>query len=137
MALFGRRKAPVVERPKHTGPTRAGAWLFTLRSVPRHYVGIKAAIESTGEARVYFGEPLAYIKGRGVSLFRVEATGFDFLRALYDWWRETERDEAFIFDIDLYVYNTQWLASLREHTPEEIAEIIRANAPTYQPPAGA
>ena len=86
--------------------------LFTLRSVPHHFDGIKAAIESTGEARVYFGEPLAYIRGQGVALFRVEATGFSFLKNLFDWWTEAERENATGFDIRLYSRTTSsWSAA--------------------------
>jgi hypothetical protein len=135
MGLFGRKQVPAKELPKHEGPSKPGAWLFTLRSVPRHYQGIKAAIESTGEANVYFGEALAYLKGQGVSLFRVEATGFNWVDALYDWWHNIEQREAFTFDINLYVQNTIWVASLREHTPEQIKRLIEDNAPTYQPQA--
>lgn len=135
MGLFGRKQVPEKEPPKLDRPTKAGAWLFTLRSVPRHYQGIKTSIESTNDATVYFGEPLAYLKGQGVSLFRIEATGFNWVDALYDWWRNIERREAFTFDINLYVQNTVWVASLREHSPEEIKKLIRDNAPRYQPQA--
>ncbi len=133
MGLFGRKQVPAKEPPKHDGPSKPGAWLFTLRSVPRHYQGIKTSIESTGEATVYFGEALAYLKGQGVSLFRVEATGLNWVDALYDWWRTIERREAFTFDINLYVQNTVWVASLREHSPEQIKNLIRDKTPTYQP----
>jgi hypothetical protein len=131
MGLFSRKVTPAPERPKHAGPSKPGAWLITLRSVPRHYHGIKTAIESTGEAHVYFGEALAYIRGQGVSLFRVEATDLKWVDALYDWWRRIERQEAFTFDINLYFHNTQWVASLREHSPEEIKNMIRSGAPTF------
>lgn len=133
MGLFGRKQPPAKEPPKREGPSKPGAWLFTLRSVPRHYQGIKTAIESTGEAKVYFGEPLAYIKGQGVSLFRVEATGLNWVDALYDWWRNIEQREAFTFDINLYVQNTIWVASLSEQSPEQVRNLIREQAPTYQP----
>lgn len=133
MGLFGRKQVPAKEPPRREGPSKPGARLFTLRSVPRHYRGIKTAIESTGEANVYFGEALAYLKGQGVSLFRVEATGFNWVDALYDWWRNIEQREAFTFDINLYVQNTIWVASLSEHSPEQIKRLIEDNAPTYQP----
>ncbi len=101
-----------------------GARLFTLRSVPHHYAGILHAIQSTGEAKVYFGEPLAYIHGQGVALFRVEATGFGWLKNLYDWWNEAERGEAAGFDIRLYVHNKQFVAGLRGLTPEQAETLI-------------
>ena len=68
-----------------------------------------------------------------MSLFRVEATGLNWVDALYDWWRNIERREAFTFDINLYVQNTVWVASLREHSPEQIKNLIRDKTPTYQP----
>lgn len=130
--LFGRRKAPAPERHTRKSPTIPGAWLFTLRSVPRHYAALREVIESTGDARVWFGEALAYVHGKGVALLRVEATGFQWLDALYQRWAEIERAEAFPFEIDLYIYNTQWLASLRDHSPAEIEELIRAHAPVFE-----
>jgi hypothetical protein len=119
-------------RPRLQVPTVPGAWVFTLRSVPHHHDGILAAIESTGDAHVYFSEPLAYIKGQGVSLFRVEATGFSFLRNLYDWWREVERREATGFDIRLYVDNTRLIGNLRDRTPAQVEELIVRNAPRHE-----
>lgn len=104
------------------------ARLFTLRSVPHHFAGIKAAIESTGDARVYFGEPLAYIRGQGVALFRVEATGFSFLKNMYDWWAEAEREEATGFDIRLFENNKQFVGSLRGLTPEQAERLIREHS---------
>ena len=126
--LFTRTQPDNPIQPRRLVPTVAGAYLFTLRSVPHHFAGIKAAIESTGEAHVYFGEPLAYLKGQGVSLFRVEATGFNWLDNLYQWWREVERDEAAGFDIRLFVENTRYVANLHDHTPAEAAELIQRNA---------
>ena len=105
-----------------------GARLFTLRSVPHHFAGIKAAIESTGDAHVYFGEPLAYIHGQGVSLFRIEATGFSFLKNLYDWWTEAERENATGFDIKLYVNNKQEVGSLRGLMPEKAETLLREHS---------
>lgn len=104
------------------------ALLFTLRSVPHHFDGIKDAIESTGDARVYFGEPLAYIRGQGVSLFRVEATGFRFLENLFAWWTEAERGEATGFDIRLFKNNKEFVGSLRGLTPHAAEELIRSSA---------
>ena len=107
--------------------------LFTLRSVPRHYDAFKDAIESTGEATVYFGEALAYIRGKGIALFRIEATGTDFVDALYERWRELEWNEAFRFDVTLYIHNTEYVDSLRGYTPDEAKELIASHAPTYNP----
>ncbi|MDI3341678.1 MAG: hypothetical protein QJR03_14230 [Sphaerobacter sp.] len=133
--LFGRRRATEPYRHVRERPTKPGAWLLTLRSVPRHYHALKEAIESTGDARVWFGEELTYIRGKGVCTLRVEATGFTWLDALYRRWAELERADAFTFDVDLYLHDTQWVASLRDRSPRAIAEIIQAHAPTYQPAA--
>lgn len=106
-----------------------GAYLFTLRSVPRHHDPIRDVINASGSARVWFSEPLAYLRGQGVSIFRVEARDTKFLDALYDWWRKTENDEAFSFDINLFVNDREFVASMREHTPAEVAKIIESQAP--------
>jgi hypothetical protein len=90
---------------------------------------MRAQIERGGGARVFFSEPLSYIGGKGISLFRVEATGLDFLDGLYDWWAKKERDEAFPFDIDLYVNDREWVANLRDHTPDQIRRLIEERAP--------
>lgn len=133
--LFARRKSTPPYRHVRDTPAWPGAYLFTLRSVPRHYAELLEAIDSTGDARVWFGEPLAYIHGKGVAMFRVEATGFTWLAALYQRWREIERREAFPFEVDLYFNNTQWGASLRDGKPEEIERVIRDHAPRYDPTA--
>ncbi|HET9015233.1 MAG TPA: hypothetical protein VFN57_06535 [Thermomicrobiaceae bacterium] len=133
--LFARRKSTAPYRHVRDTPSWPGAYLFTLRSVPRHYEVIRETIDSTGDARVWFGEALAYIHGKGVSLFRVEATGFTWLPELYGRWHAIEREEAFPFEIDLYVNNVQWAANLRNRPPEEIEAIIRDNAPRYDPAA--
>jgi hypothetical protein len=135
MPLFRRRETPAPEKPKQAGPSMPDAWVFTLRSVPRHYEPLKAAIESTGEARVYFGEALAYIRGQGVALFRVEASGLGFVDALYAAWRDLEIREAFQFDVNLYVFNTEFVANLKGLAPEEAKALIREHAPTYDPAA--
>ena len=129
MRLFKRSTTSAPYEPTRVGPSTPGAYLFTLRSVPRHHDGIKAAIESTGSARVYFSEPLAYLRGQGVSLFRVEASGFDWLDNLYSWWRETETREAFPFDIALYFNNVDFVASLKDTAPAEIRRLIEQDAP--------
>lgn len=132
--LFARTQTTIPIEPRRLQPEIGGAYLFTLRSVPHHYEGIKRAIESTGEARVYFAEPLAYLRGQGVSLFRVEATGFGWLEPLYAWWRDIERTEAAGFDIKLYVENTRYVANLRDHPPAEVADLIARNAPRHEHP---
>ncbi|MCM8750316.1 hypothetical protein NET02_14275 [Thermomicrobiaceae bacterium CFH 74404] len=131
MPEFGRGR-PFQPKQKTSAPTMPGAWLVTLRSVPHHYWDIKNVIESTGEARVYFGEALAYLKGQGVSLFRVEATGLGWVDALYRWWREAQRRDAIPFEIKVYVHNTEEIASFRQHPPEEIKARIEQRAPRFQ-----
>jgi|ThiBio_1000_plan_1041568.scaffolds.fasta_scaffold16135_2 hypothetical protein len=128
MYNFWRKQKWSPVQPKRDTPEMASAWLFTLRSVPHHYDEIKAAIESTGDARVWFGEPLAYLEGRGVALFRVEATGFSFLPNLYDFWAAAERDEATGFDIRLYTQNKQFAGSLRGLTPQQAEALIKEHA---------
>lgn len=125
---FRRKPAPPVEARKDA-PSMAGAYLFTLRSVPRHHDPIKEAINASGSARVWFSEPLAYLRGQGVSIFRVEARDLRFLDTLYDWWRQTEVDEAFSFDINYFINDREWVASMREHSPAEMASIIESSAP--------
>ncbi len=125
---FRRTPAPPIE-PKLQRPEQVGAMRFTLRSVPRHHDAIRAIIDGNDESRVFFSEPLAYLRGQGVSLFRVEATNLGFLDDLYPWWAETERREAFSFDINLFFNDRNWVASLREQTPEQIREIIEQQAP--------
>jgi len=129
----GRRFQP---GQKTSAPLTPGAWLITLRSVPHYYRDIKDVIESTGEARVYFGEALAYLQGQGVSLFRVEATGLGWVKTLYDWWRQAQRRDAIGFDITVYVRNTEEIASFRHHTPERMVALIEQHAPRVQLPAG-
>lgn len=125
---FRRKSAPPIE-PLRARPTTPGAYLFTLRSVPRHHDDIRDAIETGGGARVWFSEPLAYLRGQGVSIFRVEATDLKFLDGLYEWWRQKELDEAFAFDINLFVNDREWVASMREQSPAEIRRVIEDRAP--------
>jgi hypothetical protein len=135
MSFLRRSTTSTPDEPTRTGPVTPGAMLFTLRSVPRHYDALKDAIESTGEATVYFGEALAYIRGKGVALFRVEATGTDFVDELYRRWRELEWNEAFRFDITFYIHNTEYVDSLRGLSPEQAKALIKKHAPTFDPPA--
>lgn len=125
---FRRTPAPPIE-PKFSRPEWVGAWRYTLRSVPRHHDEIKEIIQGRGGSRVYFSEPLAYLRGQGIALFRVESREVDYLDDLYTWWAQKERDEAFTFDINLFFNDRQWVASLREHTPDQIKNLIEENAP--------
>jgi hypothetical protein len=133
MSFLRRSTTSTPDEPRRTGPSKPGAMLFTLRSVPRHHDALKAAIESRGDAHVFFSEALAYIRGKGISLFRVEATGTDFVDALYETWRSLERREAFRFDVNFYINNTEWIANLRGYTPDEAKKLIEEHAPKYQP----
>jgi len=128
MKLFKRSTTSAPYEPKRTGPSTPGAYLFTLRSVPRHHDGIFDAIVSGG-GNVYFSEPLAYLRGQGVALFRVEASGLDFFDGLYRWWAATENREAFTFDITLYFNNLDFIASLRDYSAAEIRRMIEQGAP--------
>jgi hypothetical protein len=127
--LFKRSTTSAPYEPRRVGPETPGAFLFTLRSVPRHHDGILTAIESTGGARVYFSEPLAYLRGQGVALFRVEASRLDWLDNLYSWWKRTETAEAFPFDIALYFNNTEFVASLREKSAADVRRMIEEGSP--------
>jgi hypothetical protein len=129
MKLFKRSTTSAPYEPLRVGPIHPGSFLFALRSTPRHHDGIKVAIESTGKARVFFSEPLAYLRGQGVAIFRVEAFGLDWLENLYKFWSETETLEAFAFDIALYINNTEYVTTLRGHTPDEMRRIIEDVAP--------
>ncbi len=133
MSFLRRSRTSTPDPPKRTRPSTPGAMLLTLRSVPRHYDVLKDAIESTGDARVYFGEALAYIRGKGIALFRIEATGTDFVDALYETWRELEWQEAFRFDVTFYVHNTEYVDNLRGYSPEEAKELIRKHSPIFEP----
>jgi len=132
MHVFWRKQKWSPVQPKRAVPEMPSAWLFTLRSVPHHFAGIKAAIESTGDGRVWFGEPLAYLEGRGVALLRVEATGFTFLTNLYVFWTEAERLEATGFDIRLFANNKQFVGSLRGLTPTQAEQLIKEHARVNQ-----
>jgi hypothetical protein len=129
MLLWWRRKNAPRYEPTQAQPIWPGAFLFTLRSVPRHHDGIKAAIESTGRARAWFSEPLAYLRGQGVALLRIEARDGSFLEPLYRFWAQTEALEAFTFDISLYLNDRDFITSLREKTPEEVWRLITESAP--------
>lgn len=125
---FRRKPAPPIE-PQQKRPKEVGAYRYTLRSVPRHHDEIREVIERRGGSRVYFSEPLAYLRGQGISLFRVESREIDYLEDLYAWWAQKERDEAFPFDINLFFNDREWVASLREQSPAGINKLIEDGAP--------
>lgn len=118
-------------KPKAAPKTVQNGWRFSLKGSPRHYDDVRRIIDSDPGARVYFGEALTYERGAGVALWRVEATSFDWLKALYDWWAEMERIEPVEFTFHLYLPRDLKYAALdlREHTPDEVAEFIKQNAP--------
>lgn len=118
-------------RPKLPPKVLGDGWRFSLKGSPRHYDDVKRIIESDPGARVYFGEALTYERGAGVALWRVEAKSFDWLPKLYEWWAEQERIEPIQFTFHLYLpHDLKYPAlNLREHTPEEVIEFIKAHAP--------
>jgi hypothetical protein len=110
---------------------KGGGYRFTLKGSPRHYDDVKQIIEADDRARVYFGEALAYERGAGVALWRVEASTFGWLPKLYKWWAEMERIEPMNFTFNLYIPPDLKYAALdlRDHTPAEVEAFITANAP--------
>ena len=48
-----------------------------------------------------------------------------FLKNLYDWWAEAEREEATGFDIRLFVNNKEFVGSLHGLTPQQAEDLIR------------
>ncbi|MGH2550587.1 MAG: hypothetical protein ACRDHN_14430 [Thermomicrobiales bacterium] len=128
--LLGKKKPePVVEEEK--GGFFGGGWRFTLKGSPRHYDDVTQIIEANGKSQVYFGEALAYERGAGVALWRVEALDFTWLPKLYSWWAEQERIEPIQFTFNLYIPPQLKYAvlDLREHTPQQIETYIKTNAP--------
>ena len=118
-------------KPKPAPKVVTGGWRFSLKGSPRHYDDVCLIIEADPGAHVYFGEALTYERGAGVALWRVEASSFDWLTKLYDWWAEMERIEPIRFTFNLYFARDLKYAAmdLREHTPAEVAEFIKQNAP--------
>jgi hypothetical protein len=104
---------------------------FTLKGSPRHYDDVKAIIQAKGDAKVFFGEALAYERGAGVALWRVSARAFDWLPDLYAWWAEMERVEPIQFTFHLYFpENPDYPAlDLREHSAADVAAYIAEHAP--------
>lgn len=116
-------------KEKVSQPSRAGAWVVTVRSTPLHYDELKRVIEGTGEARVYFGKPLAYLRGEAVALLRIEATGFGWLRDLWQWWQGAQRRDGISFDVRFYVQDREYVGSLRTLGVEELETVLQQRAP--------
>ena len=129
LSFLSRKKKTEVEEP--TSLYKGDAWRFTLKGSPRHYDDVKQIIESDPRARVYFGEALAYERGAGVALWRIEANTFGWLPKLYKWWAEMERIEPMNFTFNLYIPpDFKYSAlDLRDHTPAEVETYITTHAP--------
>jgi hypothetical protein len=123
------------EKPVPKGEVKSlftgGGWRFTLKGSPRHYDDVRQIIDASGTSKVYFGEALAYERGAGIALWRVEAADFSWLPKLYTWWAEQERIEPIQFSIFLYIPpELKYPAlDLRDHTATEVESFIKANAP--------
>lgn len=119
------KEMKVEPRPQFDG------YRFTLKGSPRHYDDVRRIIQDGGEAKVYFGEALAYERGAAIALWRVRAKSFDWLPKLYDWWAEAERIEPIVVSIHLYLPDELKYPALdlRDHTAQDVAEFIRENAP--------
>ena len=129
--IFGKKKQQSTVEAVPSPAVLPSGWRFALKGSPRHYDDVVRIIESTPNAKVYFGEALAYERGAGVALWRISATDLSWLPKLYDWWAEQERLEPIEFTFHLYLPdNPKYPAlDLREHTPDEVAEFIKNNAP--------
>jgi hypothetical protein len=130
--LSKKKSVPSVE--EKTTEFIGGGWRFTLKGSPRHYDDVKQIIESSGSSQVYFGEALAYERGAGVALWRVEARDFSWLPKLYSWWAEMERLEPINFTFNLYIPPQLKYAALdlRNHTAAEVEAYIKEHAPQTQ-----
>jgi hypothetical protein len=128
--IGGKIKASEVKKTNQSTLVGGGV-RFTLKGSPRHYDDVKAILEAGGDARVYFGEALAYERGAGVALWRVEAKGFSWLAPLYAWWAEMERLEPVQFTFHLYIPPALDYAAmdLRAHTAAEVQAYIQQHAP--------
>jgi hypothetical protein len=132
MGLFSSgRRARMMKEMAYAPPPFFEGYQFTLRGSPRYYDNVRAIIEAGGEADVYFGEALAYERGAGIALFRIRAKSFGWLTRLYAWWAEAERIEPIETTFHLYLPdNLKYpVLDLRDHTPDEVAAFIEANAP--------
>lgn len=129
LSFLNRNKKEPAEEAE--GLYKGDGWRFTLKGSPRHYDDVKQIIESDQRARVYFGEALAYERGAGVALWRIEARTFGWLPNLYKWWAEMERIEPVNFTFNLYIPPALKYAALdlRDHTPAEVEAFIKENAP--------
>ncbi len=116
-------------KEKESQPRTPGAWVVTIRSVPLRYDELRQVVESTGEARVYFGEALAYLKGEAVALLRIEATGFEWVRALADWWRWAQKRDGISFDVRFYVHDREFVGSFQRDSVEELVRQLEERAP--------
>lgn len=103
---------------------------FTMKGSPRFYEDVKRIL-SEGGAHVYFSEALAYERGAAIALWRVRANDFAWLPRLYDFWVEAERTEPVSTTIHLYLPSDLKYPAMdmREFTPAQVEEFIRANAP--------
>jgi hypothetical protein len=132
MGLFSSgRRARMMKEMAYAPPPFFEGYQFTLKGSPRYYDNVRAIIEAGGEADVYFGEALAYERGAGIALFRIRAKSFGWLTRLYAWWAEAERIEPIETTFHLYLPdNLKYpVLDLRDHTPDEVAAFIEANAP--------
>lgn len=130
---FGRRRVAqqtLLETTTSRSPV-TGGWRFSLKGSPRHYDDVRRIIESDAGAQVYFGEALTYERGAAVALWRVQATSFSWLPALYSWWADVERIEPVRFTFYLYIPPELKYAALdlRDHPPGEVEAYIKQNAP--------
>jgi len=118
-------------KEKPAPKTVPDGWRFSLKGSPRHYDDVKKIIEADPGARVYFSEALTYERGAGVALWRIEATSFEWLKALYAWWAEMERVEPIEFTFHLYMPDQPKYAELdlRDYTPDQVASRIKELAP--------
>ena len=125
------RRAKLKKEMAVKPPELFSGYRFTLKGSPRHFDDVKELIERGGDAKVYFGEALAYERGAGVALWRMRASDFSWLPPLYDWWAEMERTEPIEFTFHLYLPDSLKYPALdlRGHTPAEVAAFIRDHAP--------
>lgn len=123
------RGRPFQPKEKVTEPRTPGAWIVTIRSVPLRYDELRRVVESTGEARVYFGEALAYLHGEAVALLRVEATGFGWVEALQTWWRQAQKRDGIPFDVRFYVRDREFVGSFQRNRVEDLVARLRERAP--------
>lgn len=129
--------SPLLGKKKEQSTTETGSrflgggWRFTLKGSPRHFDDVRQIIQADGKSQVYFGEALAYERGAGVALWRVEATDFSWLPKLYNWWAEQERIEPIQFSIFLYIPpELKYPAlNLRDYSAAQVEAFIKANAP--------